>query len=216
MVWQRGQRVLRAVHAGKATRAHDLRKVAGGGLQLQAVRQRAAAWRLAWPHGAAPRPHGSLHSARSPPLVLAPPPPRALPPRARLRRPQPGPAPPPSQPPPAEPRRPPSPPPVARWQLARAALAPWARTLHCCRRQWPSPWVQAWPSSSCPCPSLPPSPSPPPPLPAAPPPSRRPWSQRAPPRRPPWPPSQPPAARRAAAAAALTALLRCASPARPL
>ena len=38
VVWQRGQHALRAVHAGEAARAHDLRKVAGGGLQLQ-VRQ---------------------------------------------------------------------------------------------------------------------------------------------------------------------------------
>eukprot|EP00964_Phaeocystis_antarctica_P148901 scaffold115871_cov70-Phaeocystis_antarctica.AAC.1 len=162
----------------------------------EAVRQRVAAWRLGWPHGAAPRPHGTLHSARSPPPMRDPPPPPASPPRARLRRPQPGSAPPPHPSPPSEPRRPPSPPPVARWQLARAALAPRTRTLRCRRRQWPSPWVQAWPSSSCLCPSWPPPPSPPPPLPAAP-----------PPRRQPWPPPPPPAAWRAAAAAALS---RCA------
>eukprot|EP00964_Phaeocystis_antarctica_P024850 scaffold13926_cov58-Phaeocystis_antarctica.AAC.3 len=105
----------------------------------EVVRQQAAAWRRGWPRGAASRPHGTLHSARSPLLVLAPPPPPAPPPRARLRWPQPGPAPPPRPqpypPPPSEPRRPPSPPPVARWQLARAALALGARTLRCCRRQ---------------------------------------------------------------------------------
>eukprot|EP00964_Phaeocystis_antarctica_P026334 scaffold14835_cov74-Phaeocystis_antarctica.AAC.3 len=161
-------------------------------------------------HGAAPRPHGTLHSARSPPLVRDPPPPLAPPPRARLRWPQSGPASPPHPPPhpplhpppPSEPRwPPPSPPPVTCWQLVRAVLAPRARTLRCCRHQWPSPWVQAWPSSSCPCPSWPPPPSPPPAPPAA-----------LSPLRPPWPPPRPPAAWCAAAAPALS---RCACGPRP-
>ena len=74
-------------------------------------------------------------------LLLSPP---APPPRARLRWPRPGPAPPPL---PSATAAATSlaapPPPVARWQLARAALAPGAQTLRCCWRQWPSPWAQA-------------------------------------------------------------------------
>eukprot|EP00964_Phaeocystis_antarctica_P064625 scaffold38891_cov60-Phaeocystis_antarctica.AAC.3 len=46
MVWQRGQRAFRAVHAGEAARAHDLREVAGGaGPQVVATGTLAAARR---------------------------------------------------------------------------------------------------------------------------------------------------------------------------
>eukprot|EP00964_Phaeocystis_antarctica_P001595 scaffold844_cov72-Phaeocystis_antarctica.AAC.2 len=105
----------------------------------EVVRQQAAAWRRGWPRGAAPRSHGTLHSARYPPPMHAPPLPPVPSPRTRQRWPQPGPAPPllrPLHPPPlSEPRwPPPSPPPVPCWQLARAVLAPRARSLlRCCR-----------------------------------------------------------------------------------